>query len=105
VAWRELLALWPRLEAADGMGAIALRFLTLMAARSGEVRIATWDEIDLQAATWVIRAEGTKMEREHRVPQSAPALDLLRELQPISSGRGNALVFPSSRRGPPRFPT
>jgi hypothetical protein len=49
--WRELPTLWPRIEAVEGMGALALRFAILTAARSGEVRGATWDEIDFDAAT------------------------------------------------------
>jgi integrase len=82
------------------MGSLALRFAILTAARSGEVRGATWDEIDLGAATWTIPAERMKMERPHRVPLAEPALVILRELQPLADGPGS-LVFPSARPGKP----
>ena len=72
---------------------LAFEFLVLTAARSGEVRGATWDEVDLEAATWTIPATRMKSGREHRIPLSAPALDVLREARPLSGGQG--LVFPS----------
>ena len=53
---------------------LAFEFLVLTAVRSGEVRGATWDEIDMDAATWTIPAERMKAGVEHRVPLSAPAL-------------------------------
>ena len=81
-----------------GMSARALEFLTLTAVRSGEVRGATWAEIDLDAAVWIIGADRMKAGREHRVPLSAPALQLLRSLPVIE---GADLVFPSPRSGRP----
>ena len=45
---------------------LALRFLALTAARSGEVRGARWAEVDLEAATWVVPASRMKSRREHR---------------------------------------
>ena len=71
----------------------AFAFLTLTACRSGEVRGATWEEMDLDAATWTIPAERTKTGRAHRVPLSSGALAILRTL----SGTGDGLVFPSAR--------
>ena len=72
---------------------LAFRFLVLTAARSGEVRGATWDEIDLGAATWRIPASRMKSGREHRIPLSVQALGVLEEARPLSGGEG--LVFPS----------
>ena len=60
-----------------GMGARALEFGILTAARSGEIRGATWGEIDFEEKTWTIPKERMKMEREHRVPLSEVALELL----------------------------
>ena len=73
-----------------------LRFVVLTACRSGEARGATWDEIDLDAATWTIPAERTKTERPHRVPLSVEALAVLRKMGPLEAGSG--LVFPSPQR-------
>lgn len=62
------------------MGAIALRFLMLTAARSGEVVGAQWSEFDLARGVWEIPAARMKAAKEHRVPLSAPALAILGEL-------------------------
>ena len=58
---------------------LALRFLVLTAARSGEVRAATWDQIDLENKTWTVPAEKMKTNREHRVPLSDSALAVLEQ--------------------------
>jgi integrase len=64
----------------QGVGARALEFAILTAARSGEVRGATWDEIDLDAGVWIIPGQRMKAGREHRVPLSQPVIDLLKAL-------------------------
>lgn len=78
----------------EGLGARALEFAILTAARSGEVRGATWDEIDLVNRLWIIPAERMKMEREHRVPLSDTAVTLLKTLSRVED---EVLVFPSSK--------
>ncbi|MBV8135352.1 MAG: tyrosine-type recombinase/integrase [Deltaproteobacteria bacterium] len=73
----------------------ALRFSALTFARPGEIRKATWSEIDLDNATWRISAERMKMRREHIVPLSRQAVEVLRELRPLT---GSGLyVFPGNR--------
>ena len=74
---------------------LAFEFLVLTAARSGEVRAACWDEIDLAAAVWEIPASRMKMKRPHRVPLSPRALDILRAAEAFRDASG--LVFPSPR--------
>jgi integrase len=54
---------------------------------------ATWDEIDLDAATWTVPASRMKMGKEHSVPLSDAAVEILRG-QLKARGR-NPLVFPS----------
>lgn len=78
--------------AARGM----VRFAVLTAARSGEVRGATWAEIDFEARTWTIPAERMKAGREHRVPLSAAAVEVLEAVKVIQDGSG--LIFPSPAR-------
>ena len=73
-----------------------LRFLVLTAARSGEARGATWDEIDLDSATWAIPTSRMKAGVEHRVPLSDQALDVLTLAQQLEDGSG--LCFPSPLR-------
>ena len=74
---------------------LALEFIILTAARTGEARQATWDEIDLDAATWNVPAEHMKMRRPHRVPLSSGALDVLERAAELSARKG--LIFPSNR--------
>ena len=72
---------------------LAFEFLTLCAVRSGEARLATWDEIDLESATWTIPEKRMKGQLKHRVPLSSGALKVLSEVSGLSGGHG--LVFPS----------
>ena len=69
-------------------------FLILTATRSSEARLMTWEEVDLRRRTWIIPAPRTKTGKEHRVPLSSRACEILRESQP---GSESALVFPSAR--------
>ena len=75
---------------------LAFRFLVLTAARAGEVRGATWDEIDLDNKTWTIPAERMKGGKVHRVPLCNPALDVLEQARILADRTG--LVFPSPQR-------
>ena len=72
---------------------LCFRFLVLTAARSGEARGATWDEIDLQGQVRRIPSERMKAGMEHRVPLSVQTLDLLGEASALRDETG--LVFPS----------
>ena len=72
---------------------LCFRFLVLTAARSGEARGATWDEIDLEGKEWRIPSQRMKAGIDHRVPLSRPALDLLHEASALRDESG--LVFPS----------
>ncbi|MCX7173399.1 MAG: tyrosine-type recombinase/integrase [Proteobacteria bacterium] len=79
-----------------------LDFAILTASRSGEVRGATWSEIDIENKVWTIPAERMKMEREHRVPLSAAAIKILEhvgsrrdEIEPTD------YVFPGPKEGKP----
>lgn len=101
VAYADLPALWPRLEAVGGMGSLALRFAILTAARSGEVRGARWEEIDLSAKVWTIPAKRMKSGREHRVPLSVAAIALLLEARAAALRPDQVLVFQSTKPGRP----
>lgn len=84
------------LQGRQGFGARALEFAALTATRSQEVRGALWDEIDMDNALWIIPAARMKMDKEHRVPLSARAVELLKALPKLE---GNPLVFPAARGG------
>lgn len=94
--WQELPHVMSEIAQVDGMGALALRFTILTAARSGEVRGALWDEIDLQAKVWKVPADRMKTQREHRVPLADEAIAVL-EIASSLNGRNGGLVFPSTR--------
>ena len=71
---------------------LAFEFLVLTAARSGEVRLATWDEIHAAGAVWTVPATRMKAKREHRVPLCGRALEVLDAARTLSDG--NQLLFP-----------
>ena len=58
---------------------LAFEFLVLTAARSGEVRFATWDEMDRAGRVWPLSAARMKMKRDHRVPLCGRAIEILDE--------------------------
>ena len=86
-------AFMARLREREGMGALALEALILTAARSGEVRGATWAEIDFDRACWSIPAERMKGKRPHDIPLSAAALDVFRRALALRADDAE-LVFP-----------
>jgi integrase len=97
--WKEAPAFLARLREVPLMTGRCLAFLVLTAARSGEARGALWSEIDLDAAVWTIPAERMKAGKEHRVPLSAPALALLREI--AARRTDEPLVFLGAKAGRP----
>ncbi len=82
------------LQKQEGMGTRALEFAVLTAAQSGEVRGATWKEIDLTEKIWAVPAGRMKMKREHRVPLSDKAIALLKAMLRIG---GTDLIFPNNK--------
>jgi integrase len=76
----------PKLREQAGIAARAVEFAILTAARSGEVRGAVWSEIDLVRKIWTVPAERMKSKKEHRVPLSAQAIKLLKQLPRARSG-------------------
>ena len=87
-----------RASGATTSAKLAFEFLVLTAARSGEVRLARWDEIDRDAEVWTVPAERMKANREHRVPLSCRATEILRSA--LTRRNGSELVFPSPRGKP-----
>ena len=96
--YREVGAALETIEAsrASVSAKACLRFVVLTACRSGEARLATWDEIDLEAREWRIPASRMKAAVEHRVPLADAALDVLESVRPLRSPAG--LLFPSPSR-------
>lgn len=80
----------------EGVAARALEFAILTASRSGEVRGATWSEIDLDTRLWVIPKGRMKKARAHTVPLSDAAVDLLKKLPRVE---GCGLVFVGQSKG------
>jgi integrase len=104
VALSDLKDWWADLMKREGMSALALRFLVMTAARSGEVRGMTWDEVDLgtpgpagdRSGIWIIPASRMKNGRQHRVPLPSEAVTLLAGMPRM---RGSPHVFFAPRGG------
>jgi integrase len=79
----------------DAIAALALEFLILTAARTGEVIGATWDEVDLAEKVWTVPAARAKTAKEHRVPLTARTVEILEKVAPL---RGETdVVFPGGK--------
>jgi integrase len=87
-----------RLREVEGVSARALEFTILTAARSGEVLGARWSEIDLDAKVWTVSAGRMKAAREHRVPLSERAVEILSAIAAVKIGD---YAFPGAKRGSP----
>ena len=88
-----------RESSADPPTKLCLEFLILTAVRSGEARMARWNEIDWQERSWTIPPERMKAAREHSVPLSRRALDVLQAAWEMSGD--DELIFGASRRSKP----
>jgi len=94
----EMGAFVEAVRAEEGVAALALEFLILTAARTGEVIGATWGEFDLEQKVWTVPAERMKGKREHRVPLSPSAVRILTAMQAICTGD---YVFPGRKADKP----
>ena len=96
VALTDIAAWFAALRMRPGMSARALEFLSLTAARSGEVRGAEWSELDLENCVWTVPAVRMKAGREHLVPLTAEGVELIRTLPRASESK---FVFEAPRGG------
>ncbi|MGH7098820.1 MAG: tyrosine-type recombinase/integrase [Stellaceae bacterium] len=104
--YNEIAAFVATLRRQKGMGAPALEFAILTAARTGEALGARWGEFDLEARLWMVPAARMKAGREHRVPLSDAAMAVLNAVRPLALTRDGkpdpeAPVFPGTRRALP----
>jgi len=98
IPYKEIAPFMTELRQHEAVGASALEFCILTAARSGEVLGAQWDEIDRKAKVWTIPAARMKGGREHRVPLSTAAVAILKRLWKIKTG---TFVFPGQKPNQP----
>lgn len=84
-----------KLTPIETMGAKALQFTILTAGRSGEIRGATWEEIDFKERIWTIPTERMKAGRQHKVPLSPAAISLLESMPRMSN-----YIFANNKGGP-----
>ena len=89
-----------RESGAGSITTLSFEFLVLTAARSGEVRQATWEEIDLKTSVWTVPTERMKARKEHKVPLCGRAVEILWEVRNLV-GQDSRLVFPTGRHGKP----
>jgi integrase len=95
VPYAEVLGVMDELSRREGVAAQALRFTILCATRSNETIGAAWDEIDLAGKTWTIPAARMKSGKEHKVPLSDAAIELLHSLY---TEQGNPYLFIGPQR-------
>lgn len=96
VGYKDMPAVVAKLRTASGVSARAVEFAVLTVGRSSEIRGATWGEFDLEAALWVIPAARMKAGREHRVPLSDRAVEILQARRELATGD---LVFEGGKEG------
>lgn len=92
LSYHEIGAFFQDLRQSKGNAARALEFAILTAARSGEVRGAKWDEINLKEKLWTIPAERMKANKQHVVPLSNQAIQILMKMD-----NSTERVFPGTR--------
>jgi len=94
--WPELPAFFGELTKRDDLTYKAIRLTILTACRTSEVLGATWNEVDIDASSWIIPASRMKGGKAHRIPLSKEAKETLRSLPKIA---GNPHLFPGARTG------
>ena len=92
----EVAAFVAKLRQREAMAALALEFAILTAVRTGEAIGATWGEVDLAKVIWTVPADRTKTGREHRVPLSPRAIEILEGLKPLGS-HDSAFLFTGNK--------
>ncbi len=96
--YAEIGAFMVELRKQKNIGARALEFVILTAARTGEVIGGRWEELDVDGRTWTVPAPRTKTGREHRIPLSATAVAVIEQMREVAQ---NNFVFPGANRDQP----
>jgi integrase len=104
--YREIGAFMADLRRQEGIGARALEFAILTAARTGEVIGARWDELDLAERLWAVPAARMKAGKEHRCPLSDAAIAIVADMRKVNQSdpgslSGTGFVFPGGRASQP----
>ena len=97
VPYKQIANFMAKLRSRKGSSALAMEFMILTAARTGEVRGARWQEIDLATKVWTIPADRMKAGKEHRVPLCDRALQILNSMK--SNRNPDEFVFPGWKAG------
>jgi integrase len=100
MSFAEVPAFLQALRARESMGRLALEALILTAARSGEIRMARWPELDLKAGLWSIPAERMKMGRPHIVPLSPQAIDVFKRAAKLRGPATNLVFYGTKAKRP-----
>lgn len=100
MAFAEVPQFIEELREKTSWGRLALDATILTAVRSGEIRGATWSEVDLDKALWTIPAERMKAKREHVVPLSPAALEVFRRAAAMKTA-GHKYIFHGNKRDKP----
>ena len=97
VPYKQIATFITKLRGRKGSSALAMEFMVLTAARTGEVRGARWQEVDLSTSVWTIPADRMKAGKEHRVPLCDRAIQILSSMK--SNRNPDEFVFPGWKAG------
>ncbi len=89
--WRDVPALMGALAAHDSRAAVAARLMIFTGARAQMIRLAAWDEFDLETGVWSLPADRMKMRKAFDIPLAQPVVEMIKELQPIDA---SPFLFP-----------
>ena len=98
--YKQMPGFMKRLREQEGASAVALEFLILTAARTGEALGARWTEIEVDARHWTVPAIRMKAKKDHRVPLSDAALAVIERARPKIEEPGE-FIFPGGKAGKP----
>ena len=95
MSYEAVPAFTAQLRGREAMAALTLEFVILTATRTSEALGATWAEVDLEKAIWTIPAARMKAGKEHRIPLSQRAVEILEAVKPL----GRTILFPADKGG------
>lgn len=100
IPYRDLPAVMTRLREQSSISALCVRWIALTACRSGEARLMSWPELDIERQVWTIPGLRMKAGKAHRVPLSSECLEILKVAETFKFLTKDGLVFPNTKAKP-----
>nr|WP_281722645.1 integrase arm-type DNA-binding domain-containing protein [Nitrosomonas nitrosa] len=100
IPYRDLPSIMAKLREQTSVGALVVRWIVLTASRSGEARLMTWGELDIEKRVWTVPGNRMKAGKAHRIPLSSECLEILRIAETFKFLTKDGLVFPNTKGKP-----